>query len=57
MDECIYTWIILYGWISSIYLFIYPWLEDKWIKNYLYMSSFVVQILIFQTWMPFNNDE
>ncbi len=35
---------------------IHPWLEDKSIQNYLYPSSFVVQILISQTWMPFNND-
>jgi len=26
------------------------------IQNYLYPSSFVVQILISQTWMSFNND-
>jgi hypothetical protein len=35
---------------------IHPWLENKWILNYLYPSSIVVQILIFQTWMAFNND-
>ncbi len=35
---------------------IHPWLEDKSIKMYLYPSSFVVQVLIFQTWMAFNND-
>jgi hypothetical protein len=34
----------------------HPWLEDKWIQNYLYPSSFVVQILTSQTWMSFNND-
>jgi len=32
------------------------WLEDKWIQNYLYPSQFVVQVLIFKTWMSFNND-
>jgi hypothetical protein len=26
------------------------------IQNYLYPSSFVVQVLIFQTWISFNND-
>ncbi len=35
---------------------IHPWLEDKSIQNYLYPSPFVVQILISQTWMSFNND-
>jgi len=36
---------------------IHPWLEDKYIQNYLYSFLFVVQILISQTWMPFNNNE
>ncbi len=35
---------------------IHPWLKDKSIKIYLYPSSFVVHVLIFQTWMSFNND-
>jgi hypothetical protein len=35
---------------------IHPWLENKWIQNYFYTSLVVVQVLIFQTWMSFNND-
>jgi hypothetical protein len=35
---------------------IQPWLENKYIKKYLYPSSFVVQVLIFQIWISFNND-
>jgi hypothetical protein len=27
---------------------IHPWLEDKLIKSYLYLFSFVVQVLIFK---------
>jgi hypothetical protein len=35
---------------------IHPWLENQLIKKYWYPSSFVVQVLLFQTWMSFNND-
>jgi len=70
MDEYVHRWMILYGlmsflheWISfmiGINLIIIGWisplLESKLIQIYLYPSSFVVKILIFQTWMSFNND-
>jgi len=44
------------NWINKSLDEIHPWLENKYIKIDLYLSSFVVQILIFQTWMSFNND-
>ncbi len=71
MDKYVYRWMILYGWMSFfarmnfIYDFnwinkslneIHPLLENKLIQIYLYPSSFVVEILISQIWMSFNND-
>jgi hypothetical protein len=32
---------------------IHPWLKNIYFK---YPFSFIVQVLIFQTWMSFNND-
>jgi succinate dehydrogenase hydrophobic anchor subunit len=63
MDEYVHRWMISYGWISfymdEFHLWvglnksldeIHPWLEDKYILFNLYLASFVVQVLIFQTW-------
>jgi hypothetical protein len=70
MDEYVHRWMISYGWMSfcmdEFHLWfglnksldeIHPWLEDKWIQKKIYTSSFVVQVLIFKTWISFNNNE
>jgi hypothetical protein len=57
MDEYIHRWMISYGRMSFLHGWISFMIWIKKIQNYLYPSSFVVQILISQTWMSFNNDD
>jgi len=45
MDDVIFEWMnFIYDleWINKSLDEIHPWLENKWIQNYLYPSSFFV---------------